>query len=255
MIRALLLLAWSAMAIGAPLDVRVAFQRVGEADLRYLEATAAGRALVSRGLPVDQLRAALASDRIVLVDGPLRDNGGSEVDAIGEPGRITLKEQAWRAHFTNGRDVYYLVFHEMLRSIGRNDDNYPWSEGLYPFPAHLKTTLLPQTDGESTKDLPHPERRRYLLERCRRLQRQIAVATFGDYERLRDLDPVAYQRFHDRDVYWKKESLDILASLDRNVSAYVPETVPPGDPKEIEYRAALNSFERTMNGLQKAWGP
>jgi hypothetical protein len=72
------------------------------------------------------------------VDTPLVDNSGSLVDAIGEPGRIVLNSHRWLDHFERQRDVYYLVFHEMLRSAGVNDDSYVISRFLKPFPEEFR---------------------------------------------------------------------------------------------------------------------
>ena len=37
-------------------------------------------------------------------------------------------------HYEKERDVYYLVFHELLRAIDIDDDNYLISKSIYPFP-------------------------------------------------------------------------------------------------------------------------
>lgn len=116
--------------------VRSTFIKMGKAVVQYLRTADAGVALVSKfSLNVDQLDAGLDIERISVVEEALIDNGGSDVDAIGVPGKITLRKDRWYSHFENDRDVYYLVFHELLRSAGVNDDNYVISAAVRPFPA------------------------------------------------------------------------------------------------------------------------
>lgn len=115
--------------------VRATFIIVGEQVLKYLS---------QNELPSEwqtstaELGQALDYNRIDISLTPLIDNSGSFVDAIGVPGKITLDQQAWAAHFDGRRDIYFLVLHEMLRSNGINDDNYILSKKIYPFPESLK---------------------------------------------------------------------------------------------------------------------
>lgn len=115
--------------------VRATFIRMGEAITQYLSETVQGREVVNQGnLNVEQLKMTLDIEKISVTDELLRDNSGSVVDAIGEPGLIKLNKEAWFNHFEKQRDVYYLVFHEMLRSSAINDDNYIISKALSQFP-------------------------------------------------------------------------------------------------------------------------
>ncbi len=79
-----------------------------------------------------ELEAVLAAGEILVVKDELKDNGGSLVDAIGEPGKITLSEDRWMSFLREGRDVRLLVLHELLRMAGLNDDNYLMSRHMIP---------------------------------------------------------------------------------------------------------------------------
>lgn len=116
--------------------IRAMFIRMGGAVLGHLRDTPAGQALVTANhLDVDALAATLTIEVIKVLDAPLVDNGGSRVDALGEPGKISLAQEAWFDHVEKERDVYYLVFHEMLRAAAVDDDDYVVSGSLSPFPA------------------------------------------------------------------------------------------------------------------------
>src|SRR5690606_31034096 len=102
--------------------VRATFLRMGQATLSYLQETDSGAAIVAaHDLDLAALEETLSIDVIEAVDGILIDNGGSVVDAIGEPGKIKLTSDRWLEHFEGERDVYFLVFHEMLRAVGIDD--------------------------------------------------------------------------------------------------------------------------------------
>ena len=116
--------------------IRAMFIKMGHAVIEHLRNTPDGQALVlANQLDVDALLSMLTTDVIKVVDFPLIDNGGSRVDALGEPGRISLSQEAWFDHLEKERDVYYLVFHEMLRSAAIDDDDYVISGRIMPFPA------------------------------------------------------------------------------------------------------------------------
>lgn len=124
--------------------VRSTFLNMGDAVLKFLKETDTGKATVEKhGLNLDKLKDTLTIKKITTLEGELKDNGGSDVDAIGIPDSITLKKEAWLDHFERERDVYSLVFHEMLRSASINDDNYTISQALKPFPREfmIKTRL------------------------------------------------------------------------------------------------------------------
>lgn len=119
--------------------VRATYIQMGEAVLEYLNQTQEGQGLLAdNGLSPARLQQTLDIEKIVVTDNQLIDNSGSVAEAIGAPDQVVLNKEAWFSHFEKLTDVYYLVFHEMLRSAGVNDDNYVISKYLYPFPAARK---------------------------------------------------------------------------------------------------------------------
>jgi hypothetical protein len=139
--------------------VRGTYIKMGRAIVGYLTQTKQGSELAAeKGLDLAKLEDTLTIDKIAVAEGELKDNGGSDVDATGVPGLVTLRKEIWVEHFEKERDVYYLVFHEMLRSAGYNDDNYVYSQPLNPFPATLRVAtrinpLLPLVDGDSVESM------------------------------------------------------------------------------------------------------
>ncbi len=119
--------------------IRATFIRMGEAVISFLDTTEQGQALVkANNLDTKLLAETLDIEKISVTDDVLRDSSGSVVEAIGVPGHVDLNKESWFNHFEKSRDVYYFVFHEMLRSAGVNDDNYLISKGLQPFPTSLR---------------------------------------------------------------------------------------------------------------------
>jgi len=126
--------------------VRGVFLKVGQAVIDYLKETEEGKQLLEKNnLNIKDIEKNLSIEVISTVDELLTDNGGSSVDAIGEKGKITLQKSRWTEHFEKQRDVYYLVFHELLRALQVNDDNYVISKALLPFPKSrmLSTRINP----------------------------------------------------------------------------------------------------------------
>jgi hypothetical protein len=119
--------------------VRATFIQVGHDVLRYLRLTEPGRQLVLKHrLSTPDLQATLDINRIKVSTTHLIDNGKSKVDAIGTKGLIILSEEGMLEHFESNRNVAYLVFHEMLRSAGVNDDNYVISMALKNLPPEFR---------------------------------------------------------------------------------------------------------------------
>ncbi len=115
--------------------VRATFFKIGQSVLSYLRETQGGAALVAKHkLDLAKLERTLSIDVVSVEERPLIDNGSSQVDAIGEKGLIVLSKNTWIDHFEKSRDVYYLVFHEMLRASEIGDDDYIVSGALNPFP-------------------------------------------------------------------------------------------------------------------------
>ncbi|MBF0363184.1 MAG: DUF4360 domain-containing protein [Oligoflexia bacterium] len=121
--------------------VRATFIRMGEAVLTYLTSTDAGmKLLIDYDLDYEGLKSTLTIGVIGVTQGPLIDNNGSIVDALGIPGKILLDHDKFFEHFEKDRDVYYLVFHEMLRAIAVNDDDYVISKAINPFIPGMRIT-------------------------------------------------------------------------------------------------------------------
>lgn len=119
--------------------LRGQFIAVGNQVLEYLRTLPAGQRLArAQNINIESLAEALSTERIVVVDRTLIDNTSSVVDAIGVPGLILLNSEAWKELFENSSNIYYLVFHEMLRSAAINDDNYAISEAIRNFPESLR---------------------------------------------------------------------------------------------------------------------
>lgn len=114
--------------------IRANYLRMGESVLDFLKGTREGQALKDKhGLSLERLNNSLLAEKISVVEGTLLDSQGSIVDATGEPGKILLDKASWKEHIDRKRDVHYLVFHEMLRENGVNDDDYRISKALNPF--------------------------------------------------------------------------------------------------------------------------
>jgi len=125
--------------IGGGDTIRAFFLNAGDAVISYLTTTPEGQKLVtSQGLNLESLEKSLDVNIIKVVDETLIDRTGSLVDALGEKGSITLNKLNWAQHIEHEADVYFLVFHEMLRENGINDDNYVISKSLKSFPENLK---------------------------------------------------------------------------------------------------------------------
>lgn len=121
--------------------VRANFLQFGGAVIQFLETTNSGKYLVAeKNIDLARLKESLNIEKVTVTENTLTDNGGSVVEAIGEPGKILLNKFAWFENFERERDVYFLVFHEMLREVGVNDDNYTISQSLRPFPKHLRVS-------------------------------------------------------------------------------------------------------------------
>ncbi len=115
--------------------IRAYFLNVGDAVISYLVQSKDGQKLVLENkLDVVNLKKSLDVKFIQVVDGPLIDRTGSLVDATGKPGEIKLNKTSWTQHLNSDLDIYFLVFHEMLRENGINDDNYMISAKISPFP-------------------------------------------------------------------------------------------------------------------------
>jgi hypothetical protein len=139
--------------------IRATYIKVGESVLDYLQTTKSGKDLLTKAkLNINNLQNSLDIEKITVVENVLHDNSGSVVEAIGAPGLVTLNQASWFDHFEKEHDVTYLIFHEMLRSVSVNDDNYVISKALNPFPKTLKiptrvVPVLPLIDEDNLKNI------------------------------------------------------------------------------------------------------
>lgn len=115
-------------------DLRYRFIMEGQRVIRFFEEQPAGDALLKRfSLNLSALKETLQIQRISVRTEELYDNHGSAVDALGSPGSIVINKNRWERYFDRELNITYLVFHEMLRSAGVNDDGYRISAVIDPF--------------------------------------------------------------------------------------------------------------------------
>lgn len=111
--------------------IRATFLQRGQEVLHFLKTNKAGKFLVDEyDLNLGRLRVTLSTTSIQVVHGPLYDNTGSLVDSVGTPGKLLLDQQRWDRLLDQNQNLHYMVFHEMLRSAGYNDDDYRISGSL-----------------------------------------------------------------------------------------------------------------------------
>jgi len=177
---------------------RATFLKLGHAVVDVLEQTNQGQELVKlHDLDTVLLRDQLTINVVSTVQGILIDNGGSVVEAIGEPGKIILSSDAWLQHFEKEQDVYYLVFHEMLRAVGVNDDDYVISKALNPFPAIKRvntrlTSVYPLLGDDLLKDVIDPSKIGFGGTGC---QRDDLTATMYDFDEERNLLELRFRKY------------------------------------------------------------
>jgi hypothetical protein len=118
--------AWAVQEAHGGSWVRSEFYVKSEAILEYL-----------KGNNIDHLDLVKFSDLIQSMDVEVTEDSltykGEPVDAINFfPGQkvIRINYQAWMDHFTLGRDVYPLVYHELLPYFGIDDSNHQDSAKL-----------------------------------------------------------------------------------------------------------------------------
>jgi hypothetical protein len=174
--------------------LRGTFLSLGQKIIKYLEEDFSGRSLVAeKHLDLKKLKTTLNTESIIVTNEILIDNTQSLVDAIGIPGLITINERAWYEHFERNRDIYYLVFHEMLRSADINDDNYIISRNIYPFPTTFsQTTRLTTLDSlipeDSIKDFFKIKHLQMAGEGCRGDLGDVMI-DFDDEKNILNLSP------------------------------------------------------------------
>jgi hypothetical protein len=118
--------------------IRETFMAEGRAVIKYLNSNRSGRSLTRENhLDLNKLSEYLSIEKIRVTTEILHDTGGSVVDSLGSPEGITLNQMAW-VTLLNSASLQKMVFHEMLRTQSKNDDNY------------VISNLLPHSD-------PRPE--------------------------------------------------------------------------------------------------
>lgn len=97
-------------------------------------------------------RNSLFLTRINAIPGPLKDNRGRLVDAryihTEEHPVIELDQTRWEGFFANHELLNQLVFHEYLRTIHVDDDNYKVSAKLSPFSRAIDEVAGSTSDGK-----------------------------------------------------------------------------------------------------------
>jgi hypothetical protein len=111
--------------------VRSSFITEAGRIIRVLSSTREGQDYCRRyEFSPETLKNVLDTSVIEVTDSRLYDHYGNEVDALGEPGKITLNISRWKELFSSGADLRVLIFHEVLRASDINDDNYIISQHL-----------------------------------------------------------------------------------------------------------------------------
>lgn len=138
--------------------IRSFFFQKGAQVIDYLERTTEGQTLAREfNLNIHELNRTLSIDVVkVVLAKSLFDNGGSAVDAIGTKGHIKLCSECWKYFISQEIDPTELVFHEMLRGAGINDDNFKISK-------NLRSGMLITNETESNASLEDKNIPVYLL--------------------------------------------------------------------------------------------
>ena len=135
--------------------IRGTFIEAGNAVIRFLsESDEGARLVITHQIDVAALSRVNSIESISVSDQTLLDNSGSVVDAIGEPNRILLSQERWTDHFEKERDIYYLVFHELLRAVAINDDDYVISKSISPFPVSRRVSTRLASTFPVFSDIP-----------------------------------------------------------------------------------------------------
>lgn len=108
---------------------------LGEKVLAFLTEDPLGMKLAEHfSLPVDRMGAgfgqALNRNSIEVSYEQVYDDSGSPVDAAFLGGKTRLYDTAWRNFLTQGRKMYRMVFHEMLRFVKVDDDGFRISRAI-----------------------------------------------------------------------------------------------------------------------------
>lgn len=256
--------------------IRATFIRMGHAVLSYLRETDEGSSIVtSHDLSLLALEQTLNIGVLEVVDGLLLDNGGSAVDATGEPGKIRLSSERWINHFESERDVYFLVFHEMLRAVAMNDDNYIISKAINPFPQGRRiltrtTTKYPLLGAASLADIFDPAAIQLTGEGCPRgiagtfldfdAERNILDITFNKYDvHVGSLDPTSGRKACSVVIPFKSRKgtklkimqMDFSAKVElpAEAQAAISASVAFGNPRSSHKTSSIKAAQKTQGRL------
>lgn len=203
--------------------VRGMFLKLGEAVVSFLNETEEGKKLLlDHNLSIDALKKILTIEYVSAIEAPLIDNGGSNVDAIGEKGKILLNKNRWTEHLEKERDVYYLVLHELLRAIEVNDDNYIISKAILPFPTSRKinTKITPVYPLIATERLDQI----FKLEQIKLNGSGCSLQTLGtrfDFDKESNQLDISFEEYG---LFLKKEGSEIVSR--KNCALAIPVRLP-----------------------------
>ena len=83
------------------------------------------------GLDIEKLTDALSNvDEIKVVSHTLKDEKGSLVDAFVSNNVLEINKSTWQNYVEKNTEIKSLIFHEMLRVAGYDDDNYKISRHI-----------------------------------------------------------------------------------------------------------------------------
>jgi hypothetical protein len=111
--------------------VRANFIKYGQNIVNYLKYELEGQSFSKKyKLDTKKLELVLNNDVIKVSDRKLIDNTGEEVDAIFLNNQLFLYDESWEDFFSSNNNFLTLIFHEMLRAIRKNDDDFRISRHL-----------------------------------------------------------------------------------------------------------------------------
>lgn len=211
-------------------DVKDTYLKAGKAILYYLNNSEAGKKFVKKhSLSTFDLQKILNAKNISVKPGPLYDNRKSVVDTLGEKGLTILNQKSWDGFFQKEQDVYYLVFHEMLRMLEIDDDDYVISKELHPFPFQYKITTRRKFTPIDTSSMPHEERIAYSRNR---------------FETIKKLA-------RDREMKYFYKDMEDFGTIFVELDKLLPELKTDLAPRvEVKLKTLLNGLDNTLNRME-----
>jgi hypothetical protein len=112
-------------------EIRADFMKLGEEIIVFMATDPSGQTLADfHHLDISKLLKTLTIEKITVTDDTLIDQTGSIVDAVISGDKVLLNQARWLSILSGKDDAHYLVFHEMLRLDGIDDDDYRISKGF-----------------------------------------------------------------------------------------------------------------------------